>query len=79
MRDSAEARNLVYSTESARAILAFRRSILQVITAIRATLGIEPESLRQHRLLLKALIPAPELSGGPDPARPQGPTEPGGL
>jgi hypothetical protein len=75
--DPVEARNLANTAASARAILACRRSILQVITESLATLGVEPASLWRYRILLKALIPAPQLSEAARPETYRPPIEPG--
>jgi arylsulfatase A-like enzyme len=74
--DPAESHNLEAAAASHAAIVAFRRSILHLITEAAATLGAEPDYLRRYRVLLRALTPASEAAK-PDQSRQ--PTETGGL
>jgi arylsulfatase A-like enzyme len=77
--DPAESRNLKNSAASASAVIAFRQSILQVITESLATIGAVPEFLRGHLILLKALIPASQLSEGAQAKGPRGTMAPGDM
>ena len=68
--DPSESHNRGNAADARGAIAAFRRSILQVLTAEPVPTGAEPESLRRYRNRLEALTPIPRLaqaaqSGGP--------------
>jgi arylsulfatase A-like enzyme len=69
--DPAESRNLEAAAASRAAIVAFRHSILRLITEAAAALGQEPQYLRRYRVLLRALTPAAPPSeakaGQPEP------------
>jgi len=53
--DPTESRNLVKSPDSSRAVAAFRRSLLSVLTEGPALNGTEPEYLRRYRRRLEAV------------------------
>jgi hypothetical protein len=77
--DPAETRNLEAAATSRDAVIAFRRSILRVLTEGTAALAREPPNLRQYRVLLRALTPAPRISEAARPSGPLDPVESGSL
>ena len=76
--DPSESRNLEKSAGSYRAIIAFRRSILQFLDNNPVTIGSEPEYVNRYRTLLKAVTPARQHAEATKSGRPEAPIEPGG-